>query len=331
MRTDQQQTIQPQNSHKTSYNIHPNKRDALMLEANPTSYLQNSRPLNSVRSSGIPPTGLILLAMLSLELGAAVAKHLFEALGPAGTVFLRAFFAAIVLTVLWRPSVRSYRRQELLTIAGFGVTIAFMNLIFYSALARIPLGMAVTLEFVGPLAVAIFGTRRWIDLLWVTLAGAGVLLLSPLLSEGAASLDPIGVGLSLLAGAFWAAYILMSERTGKTSAGGSSLALALCVASVILLPFGVASAGASLLNPVLLVIGFGVAMLSSAIPFSLEFAALKRIPAHVFGLLMSFEPAVAAIVGFILLREGLTMREVAAIVLVTLAAIGSSQEQKSHR
>jgi inner membrane transporter RhtA len=245
-------------------------------------------------------------------------------------VFLRFGFAALVLLVLWRPSVGGHARGDFLTAGAFGLVLAAMNLTLYLALDRIPLGIAVTLEFVGPLGVAVAGSRRLLDLLWAVLAAAGILLLAPLNILGEVDLDPVGVALALLAGCFWAAYILLSARTGSAFPGGTGLVIALCVGTVALAPVGISGGGLALLDPGLLLAGFGVAMLSSAIPFSLELEALRKLPARVFGVLMSFEPAVAALIGFIVLGEQLGLRALAAVVLVTVAAAGASRFGEKH-
>ena len=273
----------------------------------------------------MPPTGLILLSIFSVQLGAAIAKGLFDQLGPAGTVFLRVGFAALVLLLLWRPPLGSHARGGYLVAVLFGLALVAMNFFLYQALDRIPLGVAVTVEFVGPLGVAVAGSRRMLDLLWVVLAAAGILLLAPLDILGGTKLDPIGVALALLAGCFWAAYILLSARTGSIFPGGTGLVIALCVGTVVLVPVGIAGGGAALLDPKLLLVSFAVAMLSSAVPYSLELEALRKLPARVFGVLMSLEPAVAALVGFIVLGERLEMRALAAVLLVTVAAVGASR------
>lgn len=285
-----------------------------MLPANDHFFLARA-------AGSIPPTGLVLLAIGSTQLGAAIAKSLFHDLGPGGTVILRVGFAALVLLLLWRPQLRGYVRANYFVVILFGLTLGAMNFSFYSALERIPLGIAVTLEFVGPLGVAIAGSRRLIDLVWVVLAAVGILLLAP---WGGANLDPIGVALALLAGSFWAAYILLGARVGRAFAGGAGLAIAMSIATLVFLPLGVLSGGAALLNPRLLAMGFGLALLSSAIPYSLELEALRRIPTSVFGVLMSLEPAIAAIVGFVILGEKLELRAIIAILLVTLATVGAS-------
>jgi inner membrane transporter RhtA len=272
-----------------------------------------------------PPTSLVLLSIFSVQLGAAIAKGLFEELGPGGTVFLRVGLAAPVLLLLWRPSVRGHARGDYLVAILFGLALAAMNFTLYQALDRIPLGVAVTLEFVGPLGVAVAGSRRMLDLLWVVLAAAGVLLLAPLDVLGETDLDPAGVALALLAGLFWASYILLSARTGSIFPGGTGLVIALCVATAALVPVGIVGGGVALLDPTLLMAGFAVAMLSSAVPYSLELEALRKLPARVFGVLMSLEPAVAALVGFVILGERLGARAIAAVLFVTVAALGASR------
>ncbi len=272
----------------------------------------------------VPPHGLVLLAVGSVQLGAAIAKGLFDELGPSGTVLLRVGFAALLL-LIWRPTVTGYTCRDYLVAILFGLALAGMNYSLYLSIDRIPLGVAVTLEFVGPLGVAVAGSRRLLALLWAALAAAGILLLAPLGVLGGADLDPVGVGLALLAGGFWAAYILLSARTGSVFPGGTGLVIAMCVATVVLLPVGVSGGGEALLNPWLLLAGFGVAMLSSAVPYSLELEALRKLPARVFGVLMSLEPAVAALVGFFVLGELLGPRAIAAVFLVTVAAAGASR------
>jgi inner membrane transporter RhtA len=275
-------------------------------------------------SRSVPPTALVMLSIVSVQLGAAIAKSLFDSLGPGGTVFLRIAFASLVLLLLVRPKLRGHDRNAYLVAGLFGLALAMMNLSIYLAIDRIPLGVAVTLEFVGPLGVAVAGSRRVLDVLWVVLAAAGILLLAPLGAFGGMNLDPVGVAFALLAGCLWASYILLSARTGSTFPGGTGLVIALCVGTVVLAPVGIAGAGSALLDPKLLLAGFGVAMLSSAIPFSLELEALRKIPARVFGVLMSLEPAVAALAGLVVLGERLGIRAVVAIFFVTVAAAGAS-------
>src|SRR5215203_5992632 len=275
-----------------------------------------------VRADRIPPTLLVLGAVTSVQFGGAFAKTIFDEIGPGGTVFLRVLFAALVLAALWRPALRGRKAGDWRLIAAYGFALVAMNLSFYEALDRIPLGIAVTFEFVGPLGVAIAGSRRALDLAWIALAAAGIVLLSDF---GTADLDGLGVALALVAGAFLAAYILLSVRVGRRFRGGNGLALAMGVGAVMLVPVGVADAGTELLVPWLLAAAVGVAILSSAIPYGLEMEALRRMPAGVFGVMMSIEPAVAALAGFIVLDEGLATRELVAILLVVAASAGAAR------
>ncbi len=270
----------------------------------------------------LPPTGLVLLSVLAVQLGAALAKALFHELGSSGTVLLRIGFGAAILLAVRRPKVRGYARADYGIVLLFGLTIAAMNSCFYASIARIPLGVAVTIEFVGPLAVSVLGSRRRLDLLWSALAAAGIVLLAP---WGGTALDPLGVLLALLAAAGWAAYIVLNVRVGRAFKGQTGLALAMGVAWVAALPLGFAVAGPVLGNPRLLLLGLGVAVLSTVIPFSLEHAALKRLPAKVFSVLMSVEPAVAALVGAIALKEALGLRALLALASVSMAAVGSAR------
>jgi inner membrane transporter RhtA len=273
----------------------------------------------------VPPTLLVLAAVASVQFGAALAKTLFDEIGPGGTVFLRVLFGAIVLAALWRPRLAGHDRRELGLAALFGLVLAAMNLCFYASLDRIPLGIAVTFEFVGPLGVAVFGSRRPLDLLWVGLAAAGILLLSDF---GGTELDPVGVGLALLAGGFWAAYILLSARVGRVFPGGAGLALAMVVATVPLAPVGIAAAGTDLVVPWVLAVAAAVGVLSTAIPYALELEALRRLPVGVFGVLMSIEPAAGALAGLVVLGEELAAREVVAVALVIVASAGAAYGAK---
>ena len=269
----------------------------------------------------MPPTLLVLAAVASVQFGAALAKTLFDELGAEGTVFVRTLAAALVLALIWRPRLAGHDRRDLGLAIAFGLVLAAMNLCFYASLDRIPLGIAVTFEFVGPLGVAVFGSRRPLDLLWVALAAAGILLLSDF---GGGGLDGLGVALAQAAGGFWAAYILLSARVGQAFPGGAGLAIAMLVATVPLAPVGIASAGGELLVPWILLVGAAVGVLSSAIPYTLELEALRRLPVGVFGVLMSMEPAVAALAGFVVLGEELATRELAAILLVVAASAGAA-------
>jgi inner membrane transporter RhtA len=273
----------------------------------------------------VPPVGLVTLGILSVQIGAAFAKGLFPVLGPYGTVFLRLVFAALILMVVWRPRVRGHRGRDYLLVLLFGLVFAAMNTSFYAALDRLPLGIAVTVEFVGPLGVAVFGSRRLLDLLWAVLAAGGIVLLTPLAAVGGAQPDLLGLALALLAGLCWAAYILISVRVGRSFPGGTGLALGTAAGALLVAPIGVSQGGGHLLDWPLLATGAAVALLSSVIPYSFELEALRKLPARVFGVLMSVEPAIAAMVGFVVLGEALGGRELLALGLITAASIGATR------
>lgn len=276
-------------------------------------------------AGAVPPPGLILLGIVSVQVGAGVAKQLFGVLPPSGVVTLRLVTSAVVLGVVCRAALvrvlRTHSRRDLAVAAAFGLSLAVMNFSIYQAIARIPLGIAVTIEFLGPLAVAIAGSRRRTDLAWVGLAGTGVLLFAR--ADG--HLTMAGVGFALLAAVAWAAYILLSAATGQRFSGSSGLAVASLVAALVILPAGATTSGTDLLSPEILLLGAGVGLLSSVIPYTLELEALRRVPARVFSILMSLEPAVAALVGLALLGEFLVAREWLAITLVVLASIGATR------
>ena len=275
-----------------------------------------------------PPTVLVLISIASTQLGSAFAKNIIQELGSITTVLLRVGLGAIALFLIQRPKLTGYTRNDYLLLILFGLDMAAMNLSFYAAIARIPLGVAVTLEFVGPLGVACANSRQILDLLWIFLAGVGIFLLAPF--EGT-FLDPVGVGLALLAAFFWGAYILLSARVGRvftTINGVALMTAALIVGTLGLLPLGIISGGFSRLEPRFLLAGLGVAILSSAIPYTFELEALKKLPIRVFGVLMSLEPAIATVLGFIILQERLELRAIVAVVLVTLASVGASAFEK---
>jgi inner membrane transporter RhtA len=273
----------------------------------------------------VPSPALVIGAIASVQFGAAIATTLFDQIGPAGAVLLRLLSAALLLLAAWRPRLRGRRAPDLRLAVLFGLVLAAMNLSFYEAIARIPLGIAVAIEFVGPLAVAVAGSRRRLDLLWVGLAAAGILALT----RGPASdLDALGVAFALIAGCMWGAYILINARVGRAFEGGSGLALAMCVAAVAATPIGLADAGADLFELETLALGAAVGLLSSAIPYTLELEALRRIAPHVFGVLMSLEPGVAALAGLIVLGQSLGTRAVLGIALVTVASVGVSRSAR---
>ena len=288
-----------------------------------------SQTATASRRSGLltpaPSPALVLGAIASVQFGSAIATTLFHRIGPGGAVWLRLLFGTAILIPLWRPRVRGRTRRELLLACLFGLVLAAMNFSFYSALHRIPLGIAVTLEFVGPLAVALTGSRRPLDLVWVALALAGILALT---RGGVHHLDGVGVALALLAGGFWGAYILVNARVGRAFEGGTGLSLAMCVATVVMIPFGLSQGGSNLLEPRSLLLGAVIGLLSSAIPYSFENEALRRIDPAVFGVLMSIEPGMAALAGFLVLGQGLGARALLGIALVVIASVGAARRTR---
>jgi inner membrane transporter RhtA len=273
-----------------------------------------------------PSTVLVLGGITSVQFGSAIATTLFHRIGPGGAVLLRLLTASIVLLAVWRPRVGAVGRRELVLAGVFGLVLAAMNLSFYEAIHRIPLGIGVTLEFIGPLTVAVAGSRRRLDFVWVALAAGGIVALT---RGNAHGLDGLGVALALIAGAMWGLYILVNARIGRAFADGTGLALAMCVATAVALPFGIVQGGARLISVHSLAIGAAVGMLSSAIPYTCEVEALRRIATNVFGVLMSIEPAMAALAGFIVLGQGLSGRELVGMGLVVAASVGASRN--AHR
>ena len=271
-------------------------------------------PVNRGRAVAV---GLVLVAAISPTFGAAFAVTLFDELGPAGTVFLRLAFAAIVLCAIWRPRLTG----DLRLAAAFGVAVGLMNWSFYEAIDRIPLAVAVTIEFAGPLLVAVIGSRRPLDLVWIALAAVGIVVL---VDPGGGSMDAVGVGFALVAAACWMAYIYLSKRVGAAFRGGSGLALAMAVGALIVLPAGVIQAGSSLAEPDLLAAALVVALASSVLPYSLELEALRRLPESVFGILMSLDPAIAALAGLVVLGQALGAPELVGIAAVVVATAGAA-------
>jgi inner membrane transporter RhtA len=263
----------------------------------------------------------------SVQFGAALATHLFSRVGPAGAVTLRLAIAAVLLGAVARPHLQSIKRADLGVAVAFGLVLAGMNLCFYEAIARIPLGVAVTIEFSGPLALALLGSRRWWDLLWAALAGTGVAMFT---SGGGRSLDPAGIALAFLAGAGWIGYILLSKETGRRFDARTGLGIAMVSGAIAVLPVGLVSAGAQLFHPEALLLGTAVAFLSSVLPYSLELVALRQVSARAFGVLLSMDPAVAAVAGFVVLGQRLTGREVAALILVSVANLGNALAGRSN-
>jgi inner membrane transporter RhtA len=269
--------------------------------------------------SALLPVAALVSGMISLQYGATIAKNLFPIVGAAGTSALRVGFSALILIAIWRPWRRSLARREAGWIALYGSALGVMNLLFYLAIARLPLGPAVAIEFAGPLAVALIASRRTTDFLWIGVAVVGLGLLLPIASTS--PLDPLGVALALGAALAWALYILFGQRAGRID-GGQAVSLGMLVAALVAAPFGLAEAGTDLLAPGILVAGLIVALLSSALPYSLEMFALRRLDRKSFGVLMSLEPAVAACAGFALLGERLGAVQWLAIGLVIAASAG---------
>jgi inner membrane transporter RhtA len=269
---------------------------------------------------------LVAGGAFSVQFGAALATRLFHRVGVEGAVTLRLGIAAILLAGAMmraapRRRLRSIPRGDLAVAVAFGLVLAGMNLAFYEAIARIPLGVAVTIEFAGPLTLALVGSRRWSDLLWAALAGTGVALFT---SGGGRHLDPVGIGLAFLAGAGWIGYILLSQQTGRRFDAGTGLGIAMVSGAVALLPVGLAVGGTRLFGPHVLLLGLAVALLSSVLPYSLELVALRQITPRAFGVLLSMDPAVAAAAGLVILGQHLTARELVALGLVSAANLGNA-------
>lgn len=270
----------------------------------------------------ILPVALLLVAMLSFQLGAVVAKQLFAAVGTAGATALRSGLASVILLAFWRPWRMRPTVRELRALLVYGVSMGLMNLSFYAALERIPLGIAVALEFTGPLAVAMSASRRPLDFFWIVLAVAGLLALLPLGFDTGA-LDLKGVAFALMAGFCWAIYILAGRKAGNAH-GGQTTAFGTVVGALIVVPVGIAHAGSELLTPAIWPAALGLAVLSSALPYSLEMYALTRIPTRTFGVLMSGDPALAALSGLAFLGEKLSAVQWAAVACIVLASAGSA-------
>ena len=264
---------------------------------------------------------LVIGGIVSVQVGAAIAKDLFPLIPPTAMVWLRLVTSALILVAIARPRLRGRSAADWRMALGFGVSLVTMNWAIYQSFARIPLGIAVTIEFLGPLTVAVLGSRRPRDLLWVLLAGAGVATLG--LAPGEITLA--GVLFALLAGAAWAAYILLSAGTGRRWPGISGLAVASVVGAVVLAPPAIVEAGTDLLDPKILALGVAIGLLSSVIPYSFELKALRRMPPRVFGVLMSLEPAAAALAAMVLLSEFLTPLQWIAVVCVVAASVGATR------
>ncbi len=268
------------------------------------------------------PVAILIAAMLCFQLGATMAKGLFPAVGASGTAALRLALSAIILLAVWRPWRLRLRRDEMRVILIYGVALGWMNFFFYVSLRFIPLGIAVALEFTGPLALAMAASRRAVDFVWILMAGLGLLALLPL-GIGSAQLDLVGVGCGLAAGACWALYIHFGRKAGAAH-GGQTTALGMSIGAIMIVPIGAAQAGMQMLSPAILPAALGVALLSSAIPYSLEMLAMPRLPTRTVGVLMSLDPALGAVAGLLFLGESLSWIQWAAIVSIMVASAGSA-------
>lgn len=268
------------------------------------------------------PIAAVLAAMVCFQLGATLAKSLFPIVGAGGTAALRLAIAAAILLAVWRPWHIRFTRQQLRTVIVYGVAMGWMNYFFYLALSYIPLGITMALEFTGPLGIALFASRRPIDFLWILLAALGLVALLPL-GLGGQPLSVLGVVFALAAGVCWALYILFGRRAGAAH-GGQITALGTVIGALMIVPLGVAHSGAALLAPAILPLALGVAVLSSALPYSLEMYAMPRIPTRTFGVLMSLNPALGAVAGLIFLAETLSLVQWAAIASIVAASAGSA-------
>lgn len=290
----------------------------------PADLLESSSDLQGPAPSWASraPWALVLFGIVSVQIGAAYAKQLFDVSGTAGVVFIRTFIGAIVFTLIWRPKWRGYTREVYVYMGLYGAVIAANMLLFYAAISRIPLGIAVAIAFCGPLLVAVLGSRKLMDFVWVALAAVGILLLSPFANV---TLDGTGVLLAFLCAGAWALYILLTKRVSGLIEGHASLAISMCIAAVVALPFGGAGAVKILGDGGLILTALVVALLSSVIPFAADFTAIKYLTPRVFGLLASLEPVVAAVIGFVVLQEELGPRELIGIALVTVAAVATTR------
>jgi inner membrane transporter RhtA len=273
----------------------------------------------------LPPVPSVLLSIVSVQAGAAMAKHLFPVFGATGTTGVRIVLSALMLMLLFRPPVRTLTGTQWRHVVAYGVVLAAMTLLFYRALERIPLGLAVMLEFLGPLGLAVAGSRRALDFVWVVLAGTGVAFIAPWTGS---NVDLTGAVFALLAGACWAAYIVLGGRVSRVIPGGQAVALGLSVAALVVIPFSVTDVSSVHVTPSLLITAGAMALFSSALPFALEMRALAAIPARTFSILMSLEPAVAAICGLLLLGEHLTVPQWTAVALVIAASVGATATAK---
>ncbi len=274
----------------------------------------------------IPPVLAVILSIISVQGGAAIAKILFPVLGAETTTLIRIGLSAVILMSINRTNLSLLTRPQWKAVIPYGVILGAMNLIFYQAIKRIPLGLGVTLEFVGPLVLAVIGSRNARDIMWVVLAAAGIVLIVPWNTK---SIDPLGIVLALLAGVFLAAYIVLSVRASKVLNDRDAVTVGMLFGTLVVLPFGIDSGGLHQLTPMMLLSGTGLALLSSAIPFTLEMSALRQMPPRTFSILLSLEPAVAALCGLLFLHETLLLSQWLAVFLVVMASAGAALTSKN--
>jgi len=277
------------------------------------------------REISLSPVPAVLLAIISVQFGAAIAKTLFPTIGSAGTASMRIGISALILLLAYRPNLKIITPKQWKIVIPYGLSLGAMNLIYYLAIERIPIGLAVTLEFVGPLILAIIGSKRLVDYCWVLLAAIGILLIAPWTNS---RLDSFGILCALLAGAFWSAYIVLGGKVSKIMNDGDAVTIGMLCAALLVLPFGFLENGLNNLTPKLFGMGIALALLSSAIPFTLEMKALGKLPPRTFSILMSLEPAAASICAFIFLKESLNFYEILAVICVIIASVGSTLTAK---
>jgi inner membrane transporter RhtA len=269
----------------------------------------------------LPPIPAVVLSIISVQAGAAIAKGLFPILGPGGTASVRIGFSALILLIAVRPRLQHLNAAQWKAIIPYGLVLGAMNLIFYCALERVPLGLAVTVEFIGPLALALAGSRRALDLLWVVLAAVGIALITPWSGKG---IDILGLIFALLAGVLWAVYILLSKNAGARLPGQLAVTIGMLFAAIAVLPFGVIEGNLMSMTPYILILAVTLAIFSSVLPFSLEMHALRTLPPRMFSILMSLEPAVAALAGWLLLGEQLKLGQWLAVACIISASAGAA-------
>jgi inner membrane transporter RhtA len=269
----------------------------------------------------LPPIPAVLLAIISVQGGAAIAKGLFPVLGAGGTASVRIGFSALILLLTVRPNLGKLNAAQWRAVIPYGIVLGLMNLFFYCALSRLPMGLAVTLEFIGPLVLALAGSRRALDMLWVVLAGAGIALITPWSGKG---IDLLGMSFALAAGGCWAIYIIMSQRAGAQLPGQLAVTVGMLFAALPVLPIGIMEGNLGAVTPVMAILGLLLAIFSSVLPFSLEMQALRSLPSRTFSILMSLEPAAAAVVGWCILGEHLQATQWLAVLCIVMASIGAA-------